>query len=142
MPETEAALLDWSFVSAQLENATHYWLTTIATDGRPHSVPVWGLWYGNRLHFEGRPQAAWARNLLRDPRVTAHPPEPEQVVMLEGRARVIQDDELTGQEWAELDGRFQTKYRTGTGSPYWCIEPTKVIAWDGGLLDTMTRWIF
>lgn len=94
------------------------------------------------LHFEGRPEAAWVLNLRRDPRVTAHPPEPEQVVTIEGRARIIEDDDLTDQEWTDLDARFRSKYRTDSGSPYWCIEPTKVVAWNGGLLDTMTRWLF
>ncbi|WP_161606087.1 pyridoxamine 5'-phosphate oxidase family protein [Microlunatus speluncae] len=140
MPEDDTSLLSWDFVVARMEAARHFWLTTTFPDGRPHAVPVWGLWHGNRLHFEGRPQAAWARNLIRDPRAVVHPPEPEQVVSVEGRARIIEDDDLTDQEWDDLDGRFQQKYATDSGSPYWCLEPTKVIAWDGGLLDTMTCW--
>lgn len=57
-------------------------------------------------------------------------------------ARIVEDDEITEQEWYELDSRFQAKYAVNTGSPYWCLEPTKVLAWNGGLLDTMTRWSF
>lgn len=34
------------------------------------------------------------------------------------------------------------KYNVDKGSPYWYVQPTKVIAWNGGALDTMTRWIF
>lgn len=142
MPEDPAALLDWSFVDIELIAAEHYWLTTTFPDGRPHSVPLWGLWRGNRLHFDGRPETAWARNLVRDPRCLANPPHPTRVVTLEGRARIIEDDELTEAEWADLDGRFQAKYDVAEGSPYWCLEPTTVIAWNGGKLDTMTRWRF
>ena len=41
-----------------------------------------------------------------------------------------------------LDSAYQTKYGVDEGSPYWYIEPTKVLAWNGGNLHTMTRWIF
>ncbi len=53
MPEDAANLLSWDFVSAHMRASQHYWLTTIAADGQPHAVPVWGIWYRNRLHFEG-----------------------------------------------------------------------------------------
>ncbi|GAB3768851.1 pyridoxamine 5'-phosphate oxidase family protein [Microlunatus parietis] len=142
MPEDTSSLLDWSFVDTEMAAAEHYWLTTTFPDGRPHSVPLWGLWLNNRLHFDGRPETAWARNLFRDPRCLAYPPHPTRVVTVEGRARVIEDDDLTDAEWAELDGRFQAKYGVTEGSPYWQLEPTTVIAWNGGKLDTMTRWRF
>lgn len=142
MPQEREHLLGWDFVVEQMNAATHYWITTRFPDGRPHTVPLWGLWHENRLHFEGRPQAAWARHLVRDPRAVVHPPDPEQVVTIEGVARIVQDDDITEQEWDDLDSRFQAKYAVDSGSPYWCLEPVKVLAWNGGLLDTMTRWSF
>ncbi|MEZ4870587.1 MAG: hypothetical protein R3C14_55170 [Caldilineaceae bacterium] len=58
MPEDRANLLDWDFVSTQMALSLYYWLNTIHTDGRPHAVPVWGLWYKNRVHFEGSMKTA------------------------------------------------------------------------------------
>lgn len=142
MPDHQEALLDWDFVNSHMTGARHYWLTTTFRDGRPHAVPVWGLWHNNRLHFEGRSNAGWAQNLRRDPRAVAHPPHPTRVVTVEGRARMLEDNDITKAEWSELDARFQAKYEVEQGSPYWCLEPTKIIAWNGGKLDTMTRWIF
>jgi general stress protein 26 len=142
MPEDTINLLSWDFVSAHMAPSQHYWLTTISAAGRPHAVPVWGLWYQNRVHFEGSMKTAWARHLVRDPHITVHLPNAEQVVVIEGTAHIIEDDEIDSAEWDKLDTLFQSKYQVDKGSPYWYVQPSKVLAWDGGDLQTMTRWIF
>jgi general stress protein 26 len=142
MPEGDTALLSWDFIATQMEASLYYWLSTNYADGRPHVVPVWGIWYKNRVHFDGSPHIGWARNLKRDPRIAVHLPDAQQVVVIEGRAYIIEDDELDSTEWAQIDTRFQAKYKVEKGSPYWYVQPTKVLAWDGGGLETMTRWIF
>lgn len=142
MPETSANLLSWDFVVAQMEPAQHYWVCTMFADGRPHAVPVWGIWYKNRVHFEGGMQTAWARNLVRNPQINVHLPNGEQVVIIEGTGHIIEDNDIDNDEWNRIDTLFQTKYQVDKGSPYWYVRPRKVLAWDGGGLQTMTRWIF
>lgn len=142
MPEHSDNLLSWDFVAAKMTQADHYWLASIGADGRPHTVPVWGIWYKNRVHFDGSIKTKWARNLVRNPRIAVHLPNPEQVVVIEGNAYFIDDDEFTEEEWLRLDTQFQSKYNVTEGSPYWYVQPTKVLAWNGGKLHTMTRWIF
>lgn len=136
-----APALDWSFVAERMAAADCYWIAGAGPDGRPHAVPLWGVWHANRLHFDGSPDTRWARNLLANPAVVAHPPDPARVVIIEGRARPLGDDELTVDEWAILDGAYQAKYKMA-GSPYWFVEPALVLAWDGMNLGTMTRWRF
>ena len=142
MPEDTANLLSWDFVSNHMDPSQHYWLTTISAAGRPHTVPVWGIWYRNRVHFEGSMKTAWARHLVRDPHIAVHLPSGEQVVLIEGTAHIIEDDGIDSAEWDRLDTLFQSKYQVDKGSPYWYVQPHKVLAWDGGGLQTMTRWIF
>ncbi|HRW04921.1 MAG TPA: pyridoxamine 5'-phosphate oxidase family protein [Caldilineaceae bacterium] len=142
MPEHSDNLLTWDFVVTQMTQSKYYWLATTSGDGQPHAVPVWGIWDNNRVHFEGRPNTKWARNLLRDSRITVHLPDAEQVVIIEGNAYIIEDEEIDENEWRRLDTQFQTKYQVAQGSPYWYVQPTKVLAWNGGDLQTMTRWIF
>lgn len=143
MPEHHDNLLSWDFVKIQMSESTYYWFTTVSADGRPHAVPVWAVWYNNRVHVEGSPKTKWVQNLLRDSRVTVHLPNAEQVVIVEGNAYVLEDDELTEEEWLELDTAYQKKYQVQKGSPYFLyVQPTKVMAWNGGDLQTMTRWIF
>jgi general stress protein 26 len=142
MLEDDSKLLAWDFVSAHMETSLYYWLSTNYADGRPHVIPVWGIWYKNRVHFEGSMKTAWAQNLKRDPRIAVHLPSAEQVVVIEGSAHIIEDDDIDSTEWDRLDTRFQSKYKVDKGSPYWYVQPTKVLAWDGAALETMTRWIF
>lgn len=142
MPEDETHLVPWDFVAAQMEPARHYWLSTTYPDGRPHAVPVWGIWYANRFHFEGSMKTAWARNLVRNPGIVVHLPDGDRVVILEGIAHIIEDDEIDSEAWHRLDTTFQSKYQVTQGSPYWYVQPKKVLAWDGEDLHTMTRWLF
>jgi hypothetical protein len=53
MPETRENLVSWDFVVEQMSPSRHYWIRTVFPDGRPHVVPVWGIWHENRFHFEG-----------------------------------------------------------------------------------------
>lgn len=68
-------------------------------------------------------------------------PDAENVVIIEGVARLLSDAELSAAEWAELDGAYAAKYGT-QGSPRWVVEPRLVLAWAGVNLGTMTRWRF
>jgi len=131
--------LTWAFVAERMAAARYYWIGTAGPDGRPHAMPVWGVWQGDRLHFDGSPETRWARNLVANPAVCVHPPDAESVVVIEGRARTLADDELTTAEWAELDGAYRAKYGMD-GPPHWVVEPALVLAWDGIMLGTMTRW--
>jgi hypothetical protein len=138
----DAPRLDWSFVAGRMAAAQFYWISTVnADDGRPHATPLWGLWHGDRVHFDGSPETRWARNLMADGGIAVHPPDAERVVIIEGVARMLGDDELSAAEWAELDGAYAAKYGM-EGSPYWYVEPRLVLAWDGANLGTMTRWRF
>ena len=37
-------LLPWSWAVERLERSHDYWVATIRPDGRPHVMPVWGIW--------------------------------------------------------------------------------------------------
>ena len=142
MPEDERGLLSWDFVAEQMNQSRYYWLNTTLADGRPHAVPVWGIWHENRVYFDGSYKTAWSINLTRDPRIAVHLPDGNQVVMIEGIAHMIGDDEIDKATWATLDTTYQRKYNVAQGSPYWVVFPHKVLAWDNANLQSMTRWIF
>lgn len=142
LPTNTDALLSWAFVDQHMSAAMFYWISTTRPDGRPHAVPVWGIWYGNRLYFEGSPLTRWAQNLAHNPHIAVHLPSAEQVVLIEGRVQVFNDDDLTAAEWALLDTTFRTKYAIDWGSPYMVVHPHAALAWDAPTLGRMTRWTF
>jgi general stress protein 26 len=142
MPETGENLVPWEFVTEQMTRSRHYWISTVFPDGRPHVVPVWGIWHANRFHFEGSMQTAWGQNIRKNPRTAVHLPSADQVVIIEGTAHMIQDDEIDNEMWNLLDSTFQRKYQVDRGSPYLYVQPRRVLAWNGEDLSTMTRWVF
>jgi len=142
MPETNENLISWDFVSEQMSKSRHYWISTVFPDARPHVVPVWGIWYENRLHFEGSLQTGWGQNILKNTHIAAHLPDADKVVIIEGTAHFIEDDEIDNETWNLLDRTFQQKYQVDKGSPYIYVQPKRVLAWNGEDLTTMTRWLF
>jgi len=39
-----AGLLPWSWAVERLQRSHDYWVATVRPDGRPHVMPVWGVW--------------------------------------------------------------------------------------------------
>lgn len=142
MPKTENKLLSWSFVDNTLYRSNFYWLATIDNKGLPHTVPLWGIWFENRVFFDGHPQTKWIRNLMANNHVSVHVPSPEQVCIIEGKAVIIDDNDLTKEEWDVLDQTYVKKYDQLVGSPYIYIEPNKILVWDTSTFEHMTIWNF
>ncbi len=137
IPRGEAGMLPWSHVGERMSVARNYWLATVRPDGRPHSVPVWGVWVEEGLHFGGGRSTRKARNLAANPNVVAHSESGEDVVILEGVAEEVTDPAL--QE--RIDDAYETKYGVRHGTPVWVLKPRVVHAWSRFPADA-TRWVF
>ena len=97
LSESEEGLLPWSWAEDKLRNTATFWVATIHPDGRPHMMPVWGLWGRDAFWFGSTLASRKARNLLSDPRCTVTTEDAIDTVVLEGIAERILDDEAT--EW-------------------------------------------
>jgi nitroimidazol reductase NimA-like FMN-containing flavoprotein (pyridoxamine 5'-phosphate oxidase superfamily) len=60
----------WDAVRAVLADAELYWLTTVRRDGRPHTVPLVGVWHDDGFVFSTGPEEQKARNLVGHAAVT------------------------------------------------------------------------
>src|SRR4051794_17978339 len=87
-------MLNWGHVDRHLRNSRSYWLTTVREDGRPHAMPVWGVWDGRALWFGTGPASIKGRNIERDPRVVMHLESGDDVVILEGTIGRTWSDEV------------------------------------------------
>ena len=47
----DVRLLPWSYVSERMEQSRSYWIATTRADGRPHVMPVWGVWLDEVFYF-------------------------------------------------------------------------------------------
>lgn len=85
------------------------WLSSVQRDGRPHVVPVWFHWDGERIVAFSKPNARKVDNLREDPRVmlAVGTPGPEfEVELIEATAEL---PSTPATEWMP-DG-FGAKYR-------------------------------
>ncbi|MCI0397086.1 MAG: pyridoxamine 5'-phosphate oxidase family protein [Chloroflexi bacterium] len=139
IPQSEEGLLSWEFVSERMARSRNYWVVSVSPDGRPHAVPVWGLWVDDTFYFGGGPQTRWMRNLNDTPYVVVHLESGDEVVIIEGTAEWVTPDPDLGQR---LDKASRAKYKMpGGGGPTWALRPHKVLAWQEYPVS-MTRWVF
>lgn len=57
-------------MAARLEQEEHAYLTTVRSDGRPHTVPVCFLWDGTSILIFSQPNTVKCRNLSQNPHVS------------------------------------------------------------------------
>src|SRR5260370_35840044 len=62
-----SGLLPWSWAADRLASARNHWVTSTWPDGRPHSMPVWGMWDDSVLCFTSAARSRKARNLSAAP---------------------------------------------------------------------------
>ncbi len=145
--------LDWSWAGDRLRMARNYWLTTVSRQGRPHSMPVWGVWEDGeqRFSFSCAPSARKARNLAANPLVVVTTESTVECLSIEGRATLLDPDDPRREPWIE---RLVAKYRamgSDLGAPFlrrnlmFEVEPQRafaVIERDEEFSTRATRWTF
>lgn len=139
-------LLAWDQVMSRLVDAVNYWLCTVRPDGRPHAMPVWGVWTADRLYWDGSPETRHARNLARNPHIAVHLESGEQVVVIEGVCHPApKPDAALAQYLAEA---YTRKYEGYTASPdtwdeggLYVVTPQTVLAWTS-FVDDPTKFVF
>jgi nitroimidazol reductase NimA-like FMN-containing flavoprotein (pyridoxamine 5'-phosphate oxidase superfamily) len=136
IPDGDGAL-DWSFVADRLRDQRTFWLATTRPDGSPHTRPVWGVYVGDTFHCGGGERTRWVRNLAATPSVAVHSESGTEVVILEGRAERVSDDDT--QE--RVDDAYEEKYGVRHGSPVFAVRPERAFAWTDFPTDA-TRWVF
>ena len=53
----------WDVIERLLTDAQLYWIITVRTDGRPHAVPLVGVWHDGAFAFCTGPEEQKQRNL-------------------------------------------------------------------------------
>jgi nitroimidazol reductase NimA-like FMN-containing flavoprotein (pyridoxamine 5'-phosphate oxidase superfamily) len=67
--DASAAAPAWADIERLLTDAQLYWIITVRADGRPHAVPLVGVWWDGAFVFCTGEHEQKQRNLDADPRV-------------------------------------------------------------------------
>src|SRR5688572_25270303 len=107
MPETEpvaeplvpdSTATPWSKALERLDNPEKYrtyWLATVRPDGRPHVVPLLGLWLDGRFYFLTGENTRRGKNLAHDAHcvlTVGSQTIPALDIVVEGKARKVADE--------------------------------------------------
>jgi hypothetical protein len=144
--------LPWSWAASRLGPSRNYWLVTVSAEGRPHALPVWGVWDDaeHRFAFSCAPEARKARNLAANPSAVVAVEDTVECVSVEGRAtRLVEPGRQ--EQWIE---RYLAKYQplaeglTGDflrANALFELEPDRafgVIEREEEFSVRPTRWVF
>lgn len=101
--------LPWSWAAERLAANKSFWVVTASAAGRPHAMPVWGVWHDgdHRFAFSCSPNARKARNLAENPQAVVTVDDTVECISVEGRAAPVTDGDRR-EEWIE---RYLAKYR-------------------------------
>jgi nitroimidazol reductase NimA-like FMN-containing flavoprotein (pyridoxamine 5'-phosphate oxidase superfamily) len=154
----------WADIERLLTDAQLYWIITVRADGRPHAVPLVGVWQDGAFAFCTGPQEQKQRNLDADAHVAvttgstgAHGWDSGTDVVVEGAAVRVTDAgelqrladawfakygedwkyEVRGQEFVELS---HSGGSTDGGAWVYRVEPDKVLAFGGTHGQTAYRF--
>ena len=81
----DASLIEWHTVSARLEAAETYWISTVTQSNLPWPRPVDGNWFEESFYFSGSSQSRWFKNLQHNSSAVLHLEEGKNPVMVHGR---------------------------------------------------------
>lgn len=137
-------LLSWDYVRSRMATSRNYWIATTRPDGRPHVMPVWGLWLDEAFLFSTDPSSRKGRNLAANPHLAVHLESGDEVVILEGTAEEVQDRALLARFADALEAKYQ--FRPDMDDPatgVYRLRLRAAFAWrEADYLQSATRWRF
>jgi hypothetical protein len=103
------APLPWSWAAERLVANRNFWVVTVSAGGRPHALPVWGVWdeAEHRFAFSCSPRARKARNLAAKSSAVIMTDDTVECLSIEGRAAPVPAEERQGQWIARYLAKYQ-----------------------------------
>jgi hypothetical protein len=147
-PETTKGLLPWSWAEQRMKKSHNYWITTVKSDGSPHTMVVWGLWQDGRFLFSTGSKSRKARNLEKNPNCIVCNEHAHEAIIVEGTAEIA--DVAARRKMLPL---YERKYKFDLSTmkddilsmkePVFAVRPRVVFAmWEKHFQSKSTRWKF
>lgn len=139
-------MLTWDWVRACMTRSRNYWISSTRPDGRPHAMPVWGVWLDDTLYFGTARKSRKARNLAANPTVSAHTESGDETVIIEGVAEAIENREIFNRVTAAIAEKYPGMPPEAEPDPdniLFAVRPLVVFAWrEQDFPHSATRWRF
>jgi nitroimidazol reductase NimA-like FMN-containing flavoprotein (pyridoxamine 5'-phosphate oxidase superfamily) len=134
-------LLPWAWVARKMNRCHTFWLATIhAAQGRPHVMPVWGVWLDDAFFFSTGHKSRKAQNLAANPTCTISNDNGAEAVIIEGRATPAEDPAVL----ERVATVYKKKYKMDPRSmkePIFAVRPSTVFGFiEKSFPKSATRW--
>jgi hypothetical protein len=139
-----SGLLPWSWAEERLVAAHNYWLSTVRPDGRPHAMPVWGVWLEGSFAFSTGADTRKARNFGGNPRCVVTTERADEAVILEGRVETLGDATYVDRFLAAYNAKYHWDMDLEWG-PFYAVRPHVAFGFverADQFGNTATRWRF
>jgi hypothetical protein len=103
-------LLPWSWAEERLIASRNYWVVSRWPDGRPHAMPVWGIWHEDAFWFSSSKPSRKSKNLAADPRCVVTTEDADNPVVVEGMAELIAGPDDLATLLALENSKYSTDY--------------------------------
>ena len=100
-------LLPWKWAVQRLKKSRQYWIATTRSDGAPHLMIIWGLWFEESFWFSTGGKSRKARNLAENPRCSIGTDNAAEAVILEGSVELVDTHTAEFEKFAKA---YQKKY--------------------------------
>jgi PPOX class probable F420-dependent enzyme len=146
-PEEGSGLLEWSWAAERLTASRNYWVASVWPDGRPHVMPVWGMWDDSTLWFSSSAGSRKSKNLRADPRCVITTEEASDPVVIEGTARPASDPAVLQRVIDLMNAKYATHIELSFLDPAvnttFGVRPRRVFGMrDADFTGSPTRWTF
>jgi nitroimidazol reductase NimA-like FMN-containing flavoprotein (pyridoxamine 5'-phosphate oxidase superfamily) len=138
-------LLPWAWVARKMNRCRTFWLATIHAglhtgQGRPHVMPVWGVWLDDAFFFSTGRKSRKGQNLAANPSCTITNDDGEEAVIVEGLVTQAED----AAELERVAKAYQRKYKMdprSMGEPIFRVQPNRVFGFvEKTFPQSATRW--
>ena len=146
-----SGLLPWRWAKERIEKGRTYFISTTDPTGKPHVMPVWGVWFADAFFFSTGGESRKARNLAVNSRCSiateidfSGRPKKGQIkdtVIIEGVAEIISDARIR----KKFSSIYEDKYAwdmENFSEPIYRVRPRVVFGLTSEFTQTATRWIF
>jgi general stress protein 26 len=146
-PEEGSGLLEWSWAAERLMAARNYWVASVRADGRPHVMPVWGMWDDSTLWFSSSAGSRKTKNLFADPHCVVTTEEASDPVIIEGTARAVTEPAVLQRVTDLMNEKYATHIEVSFLDPAvnatFGVRPLRVFGMrHADFTGSPTRWTF
>jgi nitroimidazol reductase NimA-like FMN-containing flavoprotein (pyridoxamine 5'-phosphate oxidase superfamily) len=134
-------LLPWTWVAKKMKVCRTFWLATIyAGQGRPHVMPVWGVWVDDAFCFSTGRASRKGQNLAANSACTITNDDVEEAVIVEGLATEVKDSSAL----ERIAMAYKKKYKMDPRSmaePIFRVDPVRTFGFiEKTFPRSATRW--